>query len=1699
MTTNTLYLRDLVTVDADFKPSVQLPFDFDNPAINERLIRSFIPTLQTIEILTEIARSLDPNSTERARAMVGTFGTGKSDLLLMICNYFGRPVDDLVMAPFYDRLRNIDPARAGIIKGRREGQPPFLVVLLQADTVSSFPGFVLHGLQYALEKAGLAHLMNKTRYAAAREQIQTWQKEGHARYADFCKTLEDHEKIDVNGLLAALSGPQSDDALRGFLRTFKAVTGSDFHVYGYSQPYEAYAGVAEALVATSHYSGILLVCDEFTAFLERFQSAIDQQLREFEAETKAIENLAERSGSSGRAQVHFIVATLESFASAAGAIGSRTVAQATERSGGRFKQHSLLVEGSEELIRGAIKRLPSPEGIVLLSNTQRDDLLEIAGDIGNIQIQSQWRERQWIRDVIVDGSFPLHPISTYALPLVNQRVAQSQRTMFLFLKDEKGLRGFIQREPLCDQYPGWRRLLTPDMLFDYFRESITTKRSDIHDAFEHAEQQVRTATIDTSLAMRILKIVALCETVGSDLVMRPTKLFLRRALNLPPSAETDLDSALNLLEQVDAIESPSEVESTTGVYRLPMRGWVSVKNLHRRITNRAQNLSVTDVGKLQSQYPPEAIDAVEYNRKRGSHRKLNAYYVSLTTLRSRERLKSDLDNPQNRDGVLWRVITSSDAERSEAQSLARELTTQHNRLIIAVPIAPSHVLSALRDYQALQDLRRDPELDQVSKPYLEDKGKVGNEYRARLDHELKQLSDPRQWEWFAAGRGQSSLNSAAIITLASLVMEKVFPDTPTTNLGQHFKPDDVSNTITKAVEQIIKNDIQIVKGSKSPPDSVLRAGAVALGLLQPEQGTGSFEPFSIADPGKSASLASGKIWRRMGEHLAAGKPWANLVRELRQPPFGLYDSILILFLAAFVARNADSVAITKAGAGNRAADVDPTLLKGMLEKPQDYTVRYQPLTEAEKRWLRGIVERGLRLADFSPPPGTTLRAAVATRLKGWLTRQQIPIFALSFSEEQLADLLLDADPTAIGAMQLLLQSQGSDADLAGLLLADLPHRLGAPEQHATWAQATVDALLASWITVCELLARLPVVLKEQVVRRAATLFGAEAYAPEQRWSAIHQWRFNRGAVRAERLQGHARELFRLTNLVTGSIEQALLDDFAHRVVTVGVEYQRWQDLDKLEKVFAELTKARDEINRAWEEVAPGDDIWREGLVRLATGRSVSGVSADRAANELAAWSAGIAWPACTQTLSVTQIQAICPEASPESCHDLVRLLKRADYDQHHWREDLLEALPKEFGIQGYTKGEVNVAIKRIETALPFANSLETRLRRYVLQRIAKLFADGIEAPADAPVDTVFTQWRECNAIPEPNDLSAEAKSVLFHVGNWAGDAETLLLTTLPRAIGAVGRPVRQWERFDLLETFVGALRQLIVEISNYEPVTPAIYNWMVGMLRVLGRATSATPPHERSRLTDLVAAEVGAWLHDQRLPAFVADLSADELHGIFPDADTETIAALMHMLRHDAISAARRLISQDVPTALGLDLSLESWTEQAVEGALERIAVVRGLVERLPNSLRERVLVEIGQIFASNGMPASSADVLLQMRRWRAAYVILPDTSLSPDARLLYESLGSAEDDADGLLLQRLPSRISEVRAPYGSWPGWSTRECYLDALRTAASEIVKHGVVGPDSENAREVWNEFRRQLETLNDDEKRWILKAFRDEFQQ
>lgn len=596
-----------VRVNAGFKPSVQLPVDFENEAINARLIENFIPTQFTIALFEQLAQSCHPNSTDRAHMLVGTYGTGKSDLLLMIANYFARATDDPLMQPFYAKLNRLDPARYATIHGQRTHLRPYLVVVLQADATTPFSGFVLHGLEKALRYVGLEALMRDTKYRAARAKIAEWRHDQHARLADLEQHLQHREGRELSQLEQELDSPQADLAFTVFARSFREVMGIEFPIYEYQQAHETYAAVAQALAERGSHSGIVVVIDEFTEFLRRFEQAIDQRAAAIDAETKAVDNLAERSASSNalrKGQLHFIVSSLEDFASAADKGGTRQAARSLERIGGRFKSHALSADGSEELIRGAIEK--QVDVATLLPNLQQDELLDLAYEIWKS------RDREWVKQIIVQGAFPLHPVTTYALPIVNRTVAQSQRTMFLFLSDQqRGLQHFLHTATLASPYPNWHTLLTLDWLFDYFEESIKTKKTEIEEAYERGRQNLRSATVDTTLALRVLKIVALCEVL-SDAHLRSTRQFIQHALNLPPTvrATGELDTALHILEEFEALYPPSEHErgGQHGSYSLPLAGRVSVPGLRQQVKQRAREMK-TSVSMLTSLHPPEPVKA----------------------------------------------------------------------------------------------------------------------------------------------------------------------------------------------------------------------------------------------------------------------------------------------------------------------------------------------------------------------------------------------------------------------------------------------------------------------------------------------------------------------------------------------------------------------------------------------------------------------------------------------------------------------------------------------------------------------------------------------------------------------------------------------------------------------------------------------------------------------------------------------------------------------------------------------------------------------------------------------------------------------------------------------------------------------------------------------------------------------------------
>ncbi|HEU4326454.1 MAG TPA: hypothetical protein VFS21_25155 [Roseiflexaceae bacterium] len=1683
---STTFLNQLVNVDAGFKPAVHLPEHFEDGETNAQLLKSYIPTTQTIELLADIARSLSQSSSKRARMLHGTYGTGKSDLLLVISNYFQRSVDDPVMQPLNDRLSNLNPHLFQTIKEQRQSRKPYLVVLLQADPTKPFPGFILHGLQQALDRIGMGELMGPTRYSAAVEKIETWRKNHHPILAMFTAELQHQAARDLDGLLAELKGSSPDPAFSVFRRVFQAATGTEFNIHEYSQPHTTYAQVARALHDRGTHEGILVVCDEFTWFLKRAELAITAGQGEIEHETLSVQDLANAAVASGRAQLHFIISSLEGFATAGLQTGSAEASRSIERVGGRFESFALGRLNSEELIRGALLRVPGSESIQQLPQRQRDALIPVAEALW----KPQGKDREWIKKIILDGTFPLHPLATYALPLLNRNFAQSSRTMFLFLNDEQGLKGFLKRTPLVSVFPDWHNLLTLDLLFDYFVESIEVRRPEVIEAYDQARQMLSQTTVDKvekDLAERLLKSLAICELSG-DVNLSATRERLRVALNLPESAARDVEDALDILDNMNAIIAPPD--PVGGVYGLAVGGRVMPNRLKRLIAEKAKTIlqdSSQLVNLLQNQRPPVSVEAAEYNRERGTQRRLNARYIAGADLQRTAQIQRDIDVAAARgDGVLYYVVASSESERQEALLSARELTRKQQRVVVAVPQQATEVLAALRNYEALRHVRTDSTVQSGEQAYLLDNGRIGKPIYEELQNAVRRLQDERTWDWFVAGEIQPhSTGSGIPALLASRVMSSVYSHTPAHKLQQHIKMDSIVASVRTAADSLLKGNIRLARSGKSSADTaVLKSGVAELGLLRPGPQDGAYDTFQVTPPNTQANSMG--VWGRF-ERLSSETTWMKLVDELHAPPYGVYNSLLLLFSACFFGLHADEIEVLQ----NRARQpISVDLLVKMVESPTTYQVRLAPLRESERRFLQNLVPEALKKPfDPNADRGTPLRMRVAAILKDWLAARKLPKFAARLSAEDLRRFLPDEADTTITALALLLAKQVDTTELTGMLLDELPTALGAPADHARWDEPLAQELVGHFAAAARAMVVLPDVLETYAASEAAAVFGAGDVDLERAWSAIYSWR-RRRAVDSKLLSSNTGVLFRALNNPSGTVKQALLVEFPSQIIPTIGDYHGWPSFDKLAKLVEALQKAFNEIENLWNKTASQQTVWLTGLARAASGRMTTEDQPERVAKLLAEWSTEQRWPACAAGLGTRDLAAIAPDLDDQQRADILQIVRRASHSADQWQTDVLDTLPGLFGVKGWQQS-VDNNIQRVRVALSAAAALDSRLRQHARERITDLFAHS--AHGTGTDTSPIRAWRAAIHIPVENDLSETARTLLSLIDEHPDD-ETLTLNALPRALPEINQPYDRWSSLVLLDQYAACVKQAITEIESYRPLTTAQETWLRGLVtRGLTRPLQ-NPSREQGRLVTQVAVELRKWLDDVKLPAFAANLGIDDLRALDAGAEPWALAGAQVVLAQHG-QEADTLLLETLPAALGVLTPSAEWTADDAATLLERFAAVREMISDLTIALVNHLCSELAPIFGGNGYAVNPSAVARKMREWRSEFVLTPSTQLSPDARVLADAI-QTPDSPDELLLARLPRRLGGVGAPFTGWSTWDLRSKYQKALASAADEIARKGQIGEASATARALWNDVRSRLAPLDADDRRWLLKMLQDE---
>ena len=494
-------LDKIITPIEGFQYSVNIAYDI----YDDKKIRSYIPSNSSLQIIEDILASTDNKSTDRARILTGSYGKGKSHLILYILALLaGR--DKTLFSTAIEKAKIENPDLAKNICDYLDSGKRLLPVIVNANSLD-IKSTLLQSLNSALQQANLANIMPSTFFDAAISKILAWKN-------DFPETYKAFEnKIGQSGesfVLALKDYDQSRYDL--FVRIYPSLTsGSEFNPLAGSDVISVYESVIDELKPLG-YNGIFVVYDEFGKFLE---GSVDKSSA---MDIKLIQDFAEKCNRSGLKQLHIMLISHKSIENYIGKLDKNKV-DAWKAVSNRFKSISINNDESEiyDMVATVLNRDKKLFEKYIEQHSEQFDALKkvIERDHSFTALNDENVEDFALR------CYPLHPYTLLLLPKISELVAQNERTIFTFLSSTErySVPYFLRTDN--SNFP----IIEPDYIYDYFEKLF---KGEPYGSNVKKQWQITTVALsklkeyDNPLAEKIVKTIALIYCVNDFEIIPPS-------------------------------------------------------------------------------------------------------------------------------------------------------------------------------------------------------------------------------------------------------------------------------------------------------------------------------------------------------------------------------------------------------------------------------------------------------------------------------------------------------------------------------------------------------------------------------------------------------------------------------------------------------------------------------------------------------------------------------------------------------------------------------------------------------------------------------------------------------------------------------------------------------------------------------------------------------------------------------------------------------------------------------------------------------------------------------------------------------------------------------------------------------------------------------------------------------------------------
>lgn len=545
----------------------------------------------------------------------------------------------------------------------------------------------------------------------------------------------------------------------------------------------------------------------------------------------------------------------------------------------------------------------------------------------------------------IERLYPLHPLTALVLPELCVRFAQNDRTLFAFLcsGEPSALPAYLAGETI---EPASRRLATfgLERLYDYFLASSSAalmNRPESHRWIEIHDIIERSRNIDP-VNLAVLKVIGLLNLIAGPSRFRSSDKLVSFAFLRSPARTKIQERDLRKVIAENMEKGVLIYREYADEYRL----WEGTDfDIPAAIRERKALLATQPLeGVLKETLPLPLVTASKHSYVTG-------------TLRHLERRWCGLSQPSEEAAVC----SSSEVDGLILQCFGREpeppafpSRTQDGRpLILCYAACEDQIRELVLDAAAAKAvLRESPELvhDGVARKEARFRAQAAEE---RLRGYLATLFAPGNSEadWYVMGIRRELASHRDLSRAFSDCCDATYADCPVirNELINRTRLSSAAASARRALmEAMVINEAREMLGLEGtgPEVAVYRTMLLAEGLHRRGE-NGAWE-FAAPEPSSHYHPVWKGLTEAMGHAGETAVPVPDLVRMLRNPPFGMKEGPIPILLCLFLIVNSDELALYQEGAF--VPSLGPEEMELLTKRPEYFTIR-----RFEQAKLRGQV------------------------------------------------------------------------------------------------------------------------------------------------------------------------------------------------------------------------------------------------------------------------------------------------------------------------------------------------------------------------------------------------------------------------------------------------------------------------------------------------------------------------------------------------------------------------------------------------------------------------------------------------------------------------------------------------------------------------------------------------------------------------